>query len=634
MTRALADDVERFFEPASALATGLDGFEPRPGQQRLAAAVARTFEDGGTLVAEAGTGIGKTLAYLVPAALSGRRVLISTGTRNLQDQVFYKDIPTLTRALGREMRAAYMKGRTNYLCLHRFDRLRDAEGGLAPDERQWMEHIAEWAAGTETGDRAEIEDLPDGLPLWMELSATSDQCLGRDCPRAADCFVSRMRDRAAEAELIIVNHHLLCADAAVRENNFGEVIPECDILVVDEAHQLEEIVTHYFGVALGAPKVDTLVRDVGNAIGSLPADRDGATASVGLALASLQQAARRLFEAARLSATDGGTPVNYASFDDALVAVASGLASRLDLGDELRQLRSRIDAMRRDISVLEETTDASYVRFVEVRGRSVTLRAAPIDASSIVRDRILGNRHACVLTSATLTVEGSFDYAVSRLGTTEASTLSIPSEFDYRSQAILYLPTDLPDPRDRSFNERAALRILELLALTSGRAFVLFTSYAALGDVRDRIAPSLEWPLFVQGTASRTALLRDFRATPNAVLLATSSFWQGVDVAGDALSAVIIDRLPFASPADPLVAARIAALTGAGRDAFQEYQVPLATLTLLQGVGRLIRSKRDRGMIAILDPRLTRMGYGRRFLASLPPAPITNELGRVGDFFA
>ena len=604
------------------------------------------FTEGGTLVAEAGTGTGKTLAYLVPAVFAGRRVLISTGTRTLQDQVFYKDLPALSRALDLEIRAAYMKGRTNYLCLHRFERLQEAEAGLSPDEHQWLQRVADWKAATTTGDRAEIEDLPDDFPLWRDLSATSEQCLGRECPRYADCFITRMRDRAAEADVVIVNHHLLCADASVRQGDFGEVIPECDLAIIDEAHQLEDVVTQYFGISVSTFRLDEFIADATQAVSAIPAAEGRFAVSVVEAVRDVQNATRTWLDMVRLELRRGGAgdrttvtaDVAARLHDDGvrlqetLDRLAGLIAHHTEVPEELSAVAARASALALDMKVLIAADDGRFVHFIEARGRAVSLRAAPIDVADIVRDTVLASRSATVLTSATLTVESNFDYFLGRLGLPKATTLSLPSEFDFRSQAILYLPPDMPDPRSPNFNRKAADTIAALLDCTKGRAFVLFTSYAAMRDVHGLAESRIPWPLLMQGTAPRSALLRDFRATPNAVLFATSSFWQGVDVAGEALSCVIVDRLPFASPADPLVAARIASVGTRGGNAFHDYQVPLATLTLLQGLGRLIRTKTDRGVLAVLDPRLTRMSYGRRFLASLPPAPMTDDLAIVRRF--
>jgi len=458
-----------------------------------------------------------------------------------------------------------------------------------------------------------------------------------------------MREEAAAADLVIVNHHLLCADASVREDDFGAVIPTCDLAVIDEAHQLEDVVTQYFGVSLTAGRVDEFVRDATRAAASVPADRGAAAVSIAHALRATEQAARRLFDLARRTLADAprsgdralltadvaaGIGGDVREMDEALGRIAHAGADWDDGTGEAGAVRARADRIRSDLRLLTTVDDDRYVRMIEARGRGVSLRAAPIDASAIVRDVVLGGREATVLTSATLAVDGSFDYTLGRLGLQQAATVRLPSEFDYRTQTVLYLPVDMPDPRSADFNAAAADEIERLLACTRGRAFVLFTSYAALRDVERRLAGRVDWPVLVQGTAPRTSLLRDFRATPHAVLLATSSFWQGVDVAGDALSCVIVDRLPFASPADPLVAARMAAIAARGGHPFQEYQVPLAALLLLQGLGRLIRTRTDRGVLAVLDPRLTRMSYGRRFLASLPPAPLTGDLGVVARFFS
>lgn len=640
----LADAVAEVFSADGPLARGVEGFEPRPGQLRMADAVARTFENGGKLMTEAGTGTGKTLAYLVPAVLAGRRVLISTGTRTLQDQIFYKDLPALAQALGRDIKAAYMKGRSNYLCLHRFERLREAEAALPDEEKRWLRMIGEWAEETPTGDRAEIEDLPDDFTLWSDMTATGDQCLGRECPRHADCFVTRMRERAADSDVVIVNHHLLCADAAVRQGPYGEVIPECDVLVIDEAHQLEDVVTQHFGVALTGHRVDELERDTIEALVSIPADEGSRAIQTRHAIEAVALAGRRLFDAARMlmrEQSESGDRMTLTpslaerlleqglAFQSATETAETLIRANDPLPEDLASIAVRLSAARADIAVLLGADDPRFVHYLEARGRSVSLRASPIEVADLVRDTVIGTRSAVVMTSATLTVAGEFDYMLGRLGIPEAKTLRLPSEFDFAKQAVLYLPDDMPDPRSPEFNRAAAWQVSEIIDRTQGRAFVLFTSYSAMRDVHSIVSATTKWPTLLQGSAPRSALLRDFRATPNAVLFATSSFWQGVDVVGETLSCVIIDRLPFASPGDPLVKARIESINRRGGNAFQEYQIPLATLTLLQGLGRLIRTKTDRGVLAVLDPRLTRMGYGRRFLASFPPAPATSDLSAI-----
>jgi ATP-dependent DNA helicase DinG len=610
----------------------------------MAVAVAEIIERGGTLLVEAGTGTGKTLAYLVPAVLSGRRVLLSTGTKTLQDQIFYKDLPLVAAALKVPLRATYLKGRGNYLCLHRFETFRGKPGLDAAEEASYLPIIEQWAARTETGDRAELADLPEELSCWHDISAASEHCLGTSCPRYDDCFVTRMRRQAAESDLVVVNHYLLCADAAVRQSAYGEVIPACRVLILDEAHQLEDAATQYFGVAVSNYRLETLVRDGLRLLGGgLLAEPPARGTLLGW-LERIGERSRQLFAALEpLAPPDDRVRLSGATLApladpgfalvDELAALEGAVALLAEAPEAWRALGRRAGEVAAELRFLLQAADPAYVYFLERRQRGVFLRAAPIDVAPIVRSLLLERLDAAVLTSATLAVDGSFDYVKTRLGLGAPRELRLPSEYDFSRQAILYLPRRLPDPRSHAFGPAAAREIGEILRRTEGRAFVLFTSYARLREVAPLLADAVDYPLLVQGAAPRSALLRRFRETPHAVLLATTSFWQGVDVPGDALSCVIVDKLPFAVPGDPIVAARIEALAARGADPFLEYQVPLAILLLRQGLGRLIRHRQDRGVLAILDPRVRTKAYGRRFLAALPPAPVTEALDDLERFF-
>jgi ATP-dependent DNA helicase DinG len=624
----------------------------------MAGAVASVFKDGGVLLAEAGTGTGKTLAYLVPAVLSRQRVLISTGTKNLQEQIFFKDIPALREALGVPFTATCMKGRANYLCLHRLDQMNDR--AQTPAHDVFLPIIRDWSARTQTGDRAELEDLPEDVPLWNDVAATADTCLGTECPRYDECFVTRMRQRAAESDVVIVNHHLLCADAAVRQNAFGEVIPPCSHAILDEAHQLEDIATQYFGFSVSTYRVEELARDVERlttaGVVTEARDRDQIAKAVDRLrdrtrgfftdLAYAHRGSDRPRGEERIRTTPSSAAVvseSAAYLTGALDLIEAALKTiqlkanapdETSVADQITSLARRAGEIRTDLRFLLRASDPDYVYFVEFRGRGVFLRASPIDVSAIVRDLLLDKMRTTVLTSATLTVDGGFGYIRDRLGIRHAAEIRLPSEFNFERQAVLYLPPRMPDPRSQEFAGAAGRQVVEILKRTRGRAFVLFTSYATLRAVQAMAEMALDYPIFVQGTVPRTQLLKQFRATPHSVLFATASFWQGVDVVGDALSCVIVDKLPFASPGDPVTAARIDSIRARGGEPFDDYQVPLAILALQQGLGRLIRHRRDRGVLAVLDPRLRTKGYGRRFLASLPPAPVVHELESLSTLLA
>jgi ATP-dependent DNA helicase DinG len=625
-----------FFSRNGPLARVLPGYEERPAQRKLAQAVAEVLDAGGLLLAEAGTGTGKTLAYLLPAVDLGRRVVVSTGTKNLQEQLVQKDIPILAQALGRSLNVAVMKGRANYLCLLRLSSFAKAGSFRRLEEVPIYRAVEAWAHETSTGDRTEVADMPDTVDFWRDVSAASENCIGQSCSLFESCFVTRMRQRALEADIVVVNHHLLCADLAVKDGSYGRVIPSYDTLVLDEAHLVEDVATQYFGVHVSSHRVEELARDVERELKAANLDaRDVRAETEGVRLRG-----DRLFgllsrsRAGRLG--PGWMSTRVAEESLGLLQRLEGLRTALlavpDRGEALTGLAGRTLALSGELAFLLRAETDDHVYFVETRGRGVFLRAMPIDVSERLKDLLFEEVRAAVLTSATLAVDGGFDYVKERLGLQPTDELLLASPFRYEEQAVLYVPTRMPEPQSPEFVDHAAEEIVRLLELSRGRAFVLFTSYANMNAVAERIAGRVDYPLLMQGEAPKAQLLDSFRETPHAVLLATASFWQGVDVAGEQLSCVIIDKLPFASPGDPVVSARIERLRSSGQNAFGEYQVPVAVLMLKQGLGRLIRTATDRGILAVLDSRLLHKPYGRRFLESLPPARLVHDLDEVARF--
>ena len=626
-----------FFAPHGLFSRLRDRFEHRPGQEEMSAAVARTLE-GGILMVEAGTGTGKTLAYLVPAIESGRRVIISTGTKNLQDQIFGKDLPFLAEEAGMEFDATLMKGRQNYLCRYRFAEFDEQPLLEVRDEARWIDTIRDWSRETETGDRAEIGGLPDRLRMWNDVNAKAETCTGRKCPEYEECWLTKMKRSAARSSIVVVNHHLFFADLALR-SAFGTVLPDYDTVIFDEAHLLEDVVTLYFGEQFSAGMLEELARE-----SEAMARQRGGPRKGGGGAAALRAAAEEFFNPVRdllrnqvgrlrFQPVERGGPDLEPEWE--VLSAALDEVGRSAPGDDAGEMiRDRIAAVQEAAGKVLVRTDQDFVYGMEQRGRNnVILSAAPIEVSSILRDKLFEPLKAAVLTSATLTVDRSFDFFKSRLGLDDAESMTVETSFDHPRQGMLYLPPRMPEPREIGFTARALEEIEQLLEITAGRAFLLFTSYAMMDRVRDGLELEGRWNLFVQGDGSKVALVEEFRRTPGAVLLGTTSFWQGVDVPGEALSLVVIDKLPFGVPGDPLVSARIDRIKEQGGNPFREYQTPMAVLELKQGLGRLIRSRSDRGLLAVLDPRLTTKFYGKTFLRSLPPWPVVREIERCREYF-
>jgi ATP-dependent DNA helicase DinG len=651
----------------------------------MAQAVEEALEERRHLIVEAGTGTGKTLAYLLPVIRSGKRVIISTGTKNLQEQLFFKDVPALEQALfpdgNRKLSVCYMKGRNNYLCRKKLFDLTDQPVLSGLEEIEHYRAIAAWEKTTHTGDRAELAELPEASALWHKLDARADTCLGQKCKEWEHCFITEMRRRATESDIIIVNHHLFFADLSIKLEAEGApdagVLPECGAVIFDEAHELEDIAGNYFGISVSNLRMDELARDVEQLL-----QREKLyTPQISGAIQSLRERSqlffsllpahegRFAFDSRREFLEENGD--EFIALNQALIRLSAEMEQLPQKPEEVFSLTRRAQQLQVQLSFVMENEDPNTVFWIERRGSrggsrsgaglkgrgfaptgigsaengalapagnysgrtNVFLQATPIEVGQILRECLWSKLETSVLTSATLAVGGGFDYIRQRLGLDHARELIVPSHFDYESQAILYVPPNLPDPRAPQFGAEAAVVIGRLLQITRGRAFVLFTSYAQMNEIYDRLLGELDFPMLKQGDAPKSALLEEFRLTPNAVLFGTSSFWQGVDVQGEQLSCVIIDRLPFAVPSDPVVAARVKAIDASGGNAFFEYQVPSAVITLKQGFGRLIRSLHDRGLLALLDNRILKKQYGRVFVDSLPCYTRTTDLRKVEEFF-
>ncbi len=660
--------MEEIFGRGGLIARAHPEYEYRSGQIQMAEAVLRAFEERRHLVVEAGTGTGKTLAYLVPAIAAatsrGTRVVISTGTKNLQEQLMEKDIPFLQRVLPKKFTAAYMKGRNNYACLNRIKKAETMPVLDNFDDVDYFDEVRRWARESNTGDRAELSDLPENLSFWRHIDARSETCLGQKCPDYDPCFITRMRQRATDADIVIVNHHLFFADLALRGGEYGQVIPDYSAVIFDEAHTIEDVAAEYFGAQVSSYMVDDLLRD----LQQLPVTDASANRELTRSAGRVARFGETFWMGFRDGrGEEGRFPIlpgtfafkgkngeieatalgqSYLSLDGALERMETTLDAIKDQPPEVENIVRRIREVRFNLEFIIAGDDRRYVYWLERRGRGTFLRASPIDVSSLLQDKLFERVETVVLTSSSMSHADSLSFIRKRLGllgtdefegrnllAEKTDELIAASSYDYERQTVLYLPLRMPDPRSPQFLDAAVDEIIKLLNISKGRAFVLSTSLNAMRVLHERVTQQVDYPCFVQGSAPKAGLLDKFRTTPHAVLFATSSFWTGVDVRGEQLSCVIIDKLPFAVPSDPVVAARQRYIEEAGGSSFYEYSIPQAIISLKQGLGRLIRSATDRGVLAVLDPRLRTAAYGRLFIKSLPPCRITSDIGEVARVF-
>lgn len=661
------------FSPGGALAQRLENYEPREQQIQMAEAVENALLRGENLFVEAGTGTGKTLAYLLPAVRSGRRVLVSTATKTLQHQLMEKDIPLLRRVVG-DVDAVLLKGRQNYLCLTAFDRFSDNPAFRSSEEERLWKRLKPWGQSTETGDRAELGDLPEEMPLWQRITSTADQCAGRDCSDYERCFLFQTRERASAADIVVVNHHLFFADAAVRDRLDMRLLPETEGLIFDEGHHLEETASAFFTVHVSNRSLQSFLDDIREqllgeqvvinaAAGTAPtqeiedriqfleekghqffdflriqlaevvaqSDQRGRGRPQSNSTLSLQSADEELrSELLPLQAHAGEALEEHAhSLFEAIRATALSLKDS-PFGDLGNRFRDRIETWASDLRQVMAAKEETHIHLATARRSLIALEAIPLDVRPIFWKHLFGKRGATIITSATLATDGNFRFLRSRLGApSESVELALPAPFDYIKQSVFYIPPHLPAPNDPKFIDQTVDEIEALVDITEGRAFILFTSYRNMRYAHQLLAKKWAYKTYMQGEMSRSRLLEEFRRNKHSVLFATASFWEGVDVPGDALSLVIIDKLPFANPSDPLISARARHVESSGGNAFRDYTVPQAIIQLKQGFGRLIRSKEDLGIVAILDQRLLTKGYGNRFIESLPRARRTQDIDLV-----
>ncbi|GAB6197449.1 ATP-dependent DNA helicase [Lysobacter xanthus] len=661
-TSRLADASRAALADGGALSTALDGFRARPAQQDLSAAIAEAFDTRGTLLAEAGTGTGKTFAYLVPALLSGRKTIVSTGTRALQDQLYHRDLPRVRQALGVGLKTALLKGRSNYLCHYRMRQAQGEPRFTSRDQVAQFQRIVAWSGRTRMGDLAELEDLPEDSPLHALVTSTAENCLGSECPFFSDCFVVSARQRAQAADVVVVNHHLLLADLALKQEGFGEILPGAEAFVIDEAHQLPELAAQFFGESLSARPLVELARDAVLECRQVPSS----LATVQAPALDVEQRVRLLRNAMdelpvrgtrRRAQEEPAVEAAFDALDDALAALCEALQPLAPASPgfdsclaRANEFRARLSRWRNEadhdavVEIENDDVDADdaalpakrrndgAVLWYELTARGFRLSRTPLDVAAPLAQHRARTQAAWVFTSATLAVGGRFEHFSIKLGLWQPRTMLAPSPFDWSTQALCYVPPQLPEPASRDYTAAVVEAVRPVLEASGGRAFLLFASHRALRETAELLRGG-PWPLFVQGEAPRSVLLERFRASGNGVLLGAASFREGVDVAGDALSVVVIDKLPFAAPDDPVFEARLDAIRRNGGNPFRDEQLPQAVIALKQGVGRLIRTETDRGVLVLCDPRLVTKQYGGVFFNSMPPFPKTRNVEHVREFF-